>query len=142
MKKLLAVAVVTLMASGAAFAGTLAFGFLNDDGSGVGAAGNPSTGTATFIRIQNFGASSVSLTAVMRNKAGTQVGSNTGSLVSGDFFSWRPRFFQGFTPSGTGATENGSMTVFHTGAAGTLGGNVTLIHNTGNRLAYLVQEQI
>ena len=142
MKKLLTVAAVALMASGAAFAGTLAYGFINDDGATVTGPNGPSTGTATFIRVQNFGSSTVDMTAVMADNTGTAFHSNTGSLTAGNFFSWRPRNFQGIAPSGSGASANGSMTVFHTGSPGVLGGNVVVISSNGSRLAFLALEQI
>jgi len=143
MKKLLAVAAVTILASSAAFAGTLAYGFINDNGGPVsGDPIQPAGGDATFVRTQNFSASTVNLTAVMLDTAGATVGTNTGTLAPGAFFSWRPRVFQGITPNGTGATDNGSLTIFHDGAAGDLGGNVTVVGSTGVRLGFLVQEQI
>ena len=143
MKKFLTVVAVTLMASGAAFAGTLAYGFVNDDGAAVsGDPVTPASGTATFVRTQNFSAGTVNLTAVLADNTGTAFHSNTGSLTSGAFFSWRPRAFQGITPSGSGATANGSLTVFHDGAAGALGGNVVVISSNGSRLGFLALEQI
>ncbi len=143
MKKLLTVVAVTLMASGVAMSQSLPVGFINDDGAVVvGDPITPATGTATFVRVQNIGAGTVNLTAVMADASGTPFHSNTGSLTAGNFFSWRPRFFQGITPSGTGATANGSMTVLHDGATGELAGNVLSISSDGSRLAYLVLEQI
>lgn len=143
MKKLLTVAAVALMASGAAIAGTLSYGFVNDNGGAVsGDPLTPSGGDATFVRASNFGSSTIDLTAVMADTSGSAFHSNTGSLAPGNFFSWRPRQFQGITPSGSGATENGNLTVFHNGAAGDLGGNVVVISSDGSRLGFLVQEQI
>ncbi len=143
MKKLLTVVAVTLMASGIAMGQALPVGFINDDGTIVsGDPITPSAGTATFVRIQNNSASTINLTVVMADSAGTPFHSNTGTLTAGNFFAWRPRFFQGILPSGTGATANGVMTVLHDGAAGDLGGNVVSISRDGSRLAYLVLEQI
>ncbi len=145
MKKFLTVVAVTLMASGVAIAGTLSYGFINDPGGTV--TGDPisppvGSGDATFVRVANFSAGTINLTAVMSDTSGTAFHSNTGSLTSGAFFSWRPRAFQGLTPSGAGATANGNLTVFHDGAAGDLGGNVVVISSNGSRLGFLVQEQI
>lgn len=145
MKKFLTVVAVTLMASGLAFAGTLSYGFVNDPGGAV--SGDPvtppaGTGDATFVRVANFSSGAVNLTAVMSDTSGTAFHSNTGSLGAGGFFSWRPRAFQGLTPSGSGATANGNLTIFHDGAAGDLGGNVVVISSNGSRLGFLVQEQI
>lgn len=131
------------MASGAAFAGTLAYGFVNDDGGNVsGDPITPPSGTATFIRTQNFSAGTVNLTAVLADNTGAAFHSNTASLTAGNFLSWRPRAFQGITPNGSGATANGSLTVFHDGVAGDLGGNVIVISSNGSRLGFLAQEQI
>ena len=146
MKKLLTVAAVTLMASGAAFAGTLAYGFITDDGPTL-SGGVPATGQATFIRVQNFSSSTVNLTSVFSDNTGTSLFSNTGSLVPGNFFSWRPRNGQGIAPNGPSGddlsiTVNGSITIFHDGAPGDLGGNVLAISSNGARLGYLTQEQI
>ena len=145
MKKLLTVAAVTLMASGAAIAGTLSYGFINDDGGVV--SGDPVTppvgsGTATFVRVGNTSGSAIDLTAVLTSVAGAVLNTNTGSLAPGGFFSWRPRQFQGFVPSGSGATENGNMTIFHDGSPGDLNGNVVVISSNGSRLGFLIQEQI
>jgi len=147
MKKLLTVAAVTLLASGTAFAGTLAYGFFSDDAPGALVAGTPATGNATFIRAQNVSAGAVNLTFVLQDNTGAALHSNTGSLVSGDFFSWRPRHGQGIAPNGgsataAGVTVNGSMTVFHDGAPDSIVGNVLSIFSNGSRLGYLVQEQI
>lgn len=142
MKKLLTVVAVTLMASGVALAGTLSYGFINDPGTtATGVSVTPTGGDATFVRVANSGTSSINLTAVQTALAGGVINSNTGTLVPGAFFSWRPRNFQGRTPSGTGATANHNMTIFHDGAAGDLGGNVVVISSNGSRLGFLVQEQ-
>ena len=68
------------MASGAAIAGTLSYGFINDNGTVV--AGDPVTptfGTATFTRVQNSSNSTIDLTAVMTTKTGTQFRTTTTS---------------------------------------------------------------
>lgn len=143
MKKLLAVAVVTLLAGGVAFAQTMPYGFINDDGTAAsGDPITPSAGTASFIRTQNLGPGTVSLTVVHSNTSGVAFHSNTGVLTAGNFFSWRPRNFQGIAPNGTGATANGSITILHTGAPGQLTGNVVVISSNGSRLGFLALEQI
>jgi hypothetical protein len=142
MKKLFAVAAVTILASSAALAGTLSYGFINDNGGAV--SGDPITppnGEATFVRTANFSSTTIDLTAIMVNTSGATVGTNTATLDPGEFLSWRPRFFQGITPNGTGATGNGSLTVYHTGLPGDLGGNIVVISSNGSRLGFLVQEQ-
>jgi len=143
MKKFVAVAAVTLMLGGAAFAQTLAVGFINDNGATVsGDPITPATGEASFIRLQNNGASTINMTINHFLKgASTPFHTNTGSLVPNDFFSWRPRNFQGFPPNGTGASANANIIVSHDGIAGTLGGNVVVISSNGSRLGFLIQEQ-